>query len=80
MELEEKGLQLRTSPGLAEKNATLGSKVERTRTATIRLQSESEAVLMVVDETRALRDQMKDVVTSVTSLGNGELELEAELR
>lgn len=53
-ELEEKKLQLQTLTGLAEKIATLQSKVKGMRSATTCLQSEGDAVFMMMDEIRAL--------------------------
>lgn len=79
-ELEVKVLQLQMLPVLAEKNATMLSKLEMTRTEMTSLHSESDAVFMMMFEILALRIKTEGVVTKVTSLIQRELELEAALR
>lgn len=59
--------------GLADKNATTLFKVEWMHMAKTLLQSESDAVLMMMDEIQALRDKSKGVVTEVENLKNGSL-------
>lgn len=49
-------------------------------TATVRLQSESDAVFMEMDETWSLRDKTMDKVTEGTNLRKWGIELEAKLR
>lgn len=79
-DLEAKILPLKTLPGLAEENATLRLKVERMRTATTHLQSESHAVFMVTDQIRVLCDNMEGAMTEETNPKQQELELKAKLR
>lgn len=78
-ELEMKRLQLQTSEGLVEENATLQSKAERMRTATTHIQSESDAVFMLMDKIWGLFNKKKGVVTKVKNLKQRDLDLEAEL-
>lgn len=50
------------------------------RTATVRLQLESDAVFMEIDKIWALRDKTKGVLTKVTILKRRLLKLEAKFR
>lgn len=49
------------------------------RTAMTRLQSDSDAVFMVMDEIWVLQDRMKGVITDVTNLKRKKLELNVEM-
>lgn len=72
-EPEEKELQMQTLPGSAKENETLRSKVKRMRTAATRLQLESEAVFMVMEDILVLRDKKNHLGTEVTNLKNRNL-------
>lgn len=66
-------------PGLAKENATLQLKVEKMRSTTTQLQSENEAIFVVTEERKMLRNQTRMVVINVTALKKHNLELETEL-
>lgn len=51
-----KGLKVKTILGLAEKNAMLPLTVEWMRSETTQFQSGSDAIFMVMNEVRMLRD------------------------
>lgn len=73
MELEKKKMQLEMLLGLAEEKSTLRSKLERMCTSRTSLQSESGAIFMVMDKTRALCNKRKSVVREVPTLNKRSL-------
>lgn len=73
-ELERKdGAAVADVARLAEKNATLRSKVERMRTVTTHLQSESSAVFKVMNEILSLCHKTNGAMTEVMNLKQWEL-------
>lgn len=75
-----KELQLQVLSCLAEEKAFLRSKVTRVRTAMTGLQSESDAVVMVMDKIRPFSTKTKDVGKKIKNLRKQRHELKVEWR
>lgn len=73
-----KELQLQTLPDLAQGIATLQLKAKKMHTATTRLKSDSDAVLIIMDKIWRLFNKTIGVIAKKTNLTERELELEVE--
>lgn len=77
---KRKKLQMQALREWDEENTTPQSKVENLRLKANRLQLESEAIFMLMEELHTLQNQREEVVNVVTALKDRKLETKAELR